>query len=76
MGTMPALADAQAIALATGRAPSTIRNWARKRWLRRRGTDTQGRVLYDLTEAEDLAERLDTTGSHEQLDNHAHQREH
>jgi hypothetical protein len=76
MGTMPALADAQAIALATGRAPSTIRAWASKGWLARRGTDPRGRVLYDITEARKLAERLDAQLSQEQLDNHAHQREH
>ena len=76
MGHVPALADAQAIALATGRAPSTIRGWASNGWLHPHGTDPRGRVLYDLTEAARLAERIDTTGTHKELDNHGHLREH
>jgi hypothetical protein len=65
---MAALADAQAVALATGRAPSTIRKWAMRGWLARKGTDPRGRVLFDVTEARELAERIDTTGSHVTLD--------
>jgi len=52
------LADAQAIAVATGRPYATIRRWAHNGWLERRGTDARGRVLFDVEEAQDLARRL------------------
>ena len=55
---MAALADTAAIALAVGRAPSTIRWWASKGWLTRRGTGHHGRALYDLAEAAGLAAKL------------------
>jgi hypothetical protein len=52
------LADAQAVAIATGRPPSTIRRWAHKGWLERHGTDARGRVLFDVEAAQELARRL------------------
>jgi hypothetical protein len=55
---MPALADTQAIALSVGRPEATIRWWAHRGWLTRRGTGPRGRALYDLTEATELAARL------------------
>ena len=55
---MAALADTAAIALAVGRSPVTIRRWASKGWLARKGTDSHGRALYDLTEAADVAAEL------------------
>ena len=66
---MAALADAQAIAIATGRKPSTIRSWANRGLLERRGTDARGRTLYDLAEATQLASRL-------ALGNHSHHVQH
>jgi hypothetical protein len=52
------LADTQAIALLTGRAPPTIRSWAHRGQLARRGTGPRNRALYSITEAEELAARL------------------
>ena len=52
------LADAQAVAIATGRPASTIRRWAHKGWLERHGTDARGRTLFDVEEAQELARRL------------------
>jgi hypothetical protein len=54
------LADTQAIALLTGRAPATVRSWAHRGLLARRGTGERGRALYDVAEAEQLAARLGT----------------
>jgi hypothetical protein len=54
------LADTQAIAVFAGRKPATIRSWAHRGLLTRRGTDQRGRALYDLDEAADLVARLDT----------------
>ena len=51
------LADTQAIAVLTGRPPSTIRRWARNGWLTRRGTGEHGRALYDPAEAADVTRR-------------------
>ena len=61
------LADTQAIAYLVGRPESTIRWWAHKGWLTRHGTAK--RALYDIDEAQQLAERLS-------LDNHHDQRQH
>jgi hypothetical protein len=58
LAEMAALADTAAIALATGRRPATIRYWAHRGWLHRRGTGPHGRALYDLTEASELAAKL------------------
>jgi hypothetical protein len=55
---MAALADTAAIALSVGRPEATIRWWAFKGWLKRRGTGPHGRALYDLTEASELAAKL------------------
>ena len=57
-GEFAVLADTAAIALLTGRKPGTIRSWAHRGLLKRRGTDKRGRALYSLTEAEALAGRL------------------
>ena len=54
------LADTQAIALLTGRAPATIRSWAHRGLLSRRGTGPRNRALYSVTEAAGLAARLGT----------------
>jgi hypothetical protein len=54
----PWLADAHGIALITGRKPSTIRSWASRGHLTRHGTSPQGRTLYNVEEAEELAARL------------------
>jgi DNA-binding transcriptional MerR regulator len=55
---MAALADTAAIAVAVGRKPSTIRYWASRGWLERKGTGHHGRALYDVEEADELARRL------------------
>lgn len=52
------LADTAAIAVATGRKAATIRSWAHRDLLARRGTDQRGRTLYDIDEAQALAIRL------------------
>lgn len=52
------LADAQAIALAVDRKPSTIRSWAHRGLITRRGKDRRGRTLYSLEEAQELTARL------------------
>lgn len=53
------LADTQAIAAATGRAPSTVRSWAFRGLLRRYGRNAEGRMLYSTVEAMGLRMRLD-----------------
>lgn len=55
---MAALADTAAIALSVGRPEATIRYWAHRGWLARRGTGPRGRALYDVTEAGELAAKL------------------
>lgn len=55
------LADTEAIAFLTGRRPSTIRHWAHRGWLARKGTDHRRRALYDVDEAQALAARLAET---------------
>jgi hypothetical protein len=52
------LADTAAIAVLTGRQPATIRSWASRGLLARRGTRGR-RALYDVEEAQDLAARID-----------------
>jgi hypothetical protein len=61
---MPWLADTHAIALTTGRTPSTIRTWARRypHLMPRRGTGKHHRALYDIEEAEHVAALLDHHG--------------
>ena len=51
------LADTHAIALMTRRAPSTIRSWAHRGHLQRRGTDWRGRALYALEDAEAILDQ-------------------
>jgi hypothetical protein len=58
---MAALADTAAIALLVKRKPATIRSWALRYRdeLPRRGTGRHGRALYDVTDAEKLAARIE-----------------
>ena len=51
------LADTCAIAFMTRRAPSTIRTWAHRGHLTRRGTDHRGRALYYLEDAEHILDQ-------------------
>lgn len=60
---MAALADTQAIALITHRAPGTIRSWASRDLLPRRGTMGR-RALYDVDEAQRLAAKIDDGARH------------
>jgi hypothetical protein len=60
---MATLADTQAIAVATGRKPATIRSWAHRGLLARHGTGPHKRALYDIGEAQELAARLDAVGN-------------
>ena len=53
-----ALADTQAIAFMLKVAPGTVRSWASRGHLARRGTSADGRALYDTDEAGDLAGRM------------------
>jgi hypothetical protein len=52
------LADTQAIAILTGRPESTIRSWAHRGLIGRKGTGKRGLALYDIDEAQELARRL------------------
>lgn len=72
----PILADTQAVALATGRAPSTIRSWAHNNLITRKGVDAKGRALYDLDEAADLADALDARENKDHVDNTRDLRQH
>ena len=58
------LADTHAIAFMTRRTPSTIRSWAHRGLITRRGTDDRGRALYCLEDAEAI------------IDAHRHQVQH
>jgi DNA-binding transcriptional MerR regulator len=49
-----------AIAFLTGRKPGTIRSWASRGLITRRGTDGDGRALYGIDDAQALAGRLDS----------------
>ena len=51
------LADTHAIAILTSRTPSTIRTWAHRGRLTRRGTDWRGRALYSLDDAEAILDQ-------------------
>jgi len=53
------LGDTYMIALITRRQPGTVRSWASRGLLTRKGTGKRGRALYDMDEAEALAMRLD-----------------
>lgn len=48
------LADSQAIAALLNVQPATIRSWAHRGRIKRRGKDQQGRTLYDIAEARTL----------------------
>lgn len=52
---MTGLVDAQALALLLDVKAATIRQWARRGKLQRRGKDKQGRTLYAIAEARQLA---------------------
>ena len=52
------LADTQAIAFMLGVKPGTVWSWASRGHLERRGTSADGRALYDVDEAGDLADRM------------------
>lgn len=56
------LADTQAIAFFARRSPATVRSWAHRGLLTRRGTDQRGRALYDLNEVAELVAKLDKPG--------------
>lgn len=49
------LVDTGAAAVAVKRAPSTVRWWAHTGKLERKGTDKQGRALYDLGDVYKIA---------------------
>ncbi len=51
------LADTQAIAFMLKVAPGTVRSWASRGHLARRGTSPDGRALYDVDEAGELYAR-------------------
>ena len=65
MDRPPRLADTQAIAFFTRRAPATIRKWAERYpdRLPRRGRDKRGRTLYSVDDAEQLAATIATRGA-------------
>lgn len=49
------LADAPALAVMLGVSPVTVRSWAHRGRLARRGRDKRGRTLYSIAEATALA---------------------
>ena len=55
--TPPILVDSRAASLATHVPAATIRTWAARGHLARRGTDARGRTLYDLDEVHECAAR-------------------
>jgi len=62
---MRRLLHTAAAAAVLGVPPGRIRRWAHRGWLPRRGTDAQGRTLYDLGEVHaterQVRERVDAT---------------
>lgn len=52
----PRLADTLAAASLVQVAPATVRQWASRGLLTRRGTDARGRTLYDLAEVQEVAD--------------------
>ena len=48
-----------AIAVLTGRKPATVRSWARKGLIERKGTDGRRRALYEVSQAQEVATHLD-----------------
>lgn len=51
------LADTQAIAVMTSRTPATIRSWAHRGLIQRRGTGRRGIALYSVEDAEALIDK-------------------
>lgn len=51
------LLDTAALAAWLGVKPATVRSWARRKKLQRRGRDHRGRTLYSVKQASELAER-------------------
>lgn len=51
------LADTQAIAFMTQRTPATIRSWAHRGLITRRGTGLHGIALYAVEDAEALVDK-------------------
>lgn len=56
MATYEPLADTKALAAWLKVKPGTVRSWASRGWLTRRGRDARGRTLYSLTEASALTD--------------------
>lgn len=56
MAAYEPLADTTALAAWLKVSPGTIRSWASRGWLTRRGQDQRGRTLYSLTEASTLTD--------------------
>lgn len=54
----PVLVDTQAAAAAGIVSPATVRSWAHRGWLVRRGTGRRNRALYDLAEVYGVAADL------------------
>ncbi|WNM65735.1 MerR-like helix-turn-helix DNA binding domain protein [Arthrobacter phage Vulpecula] len=46
----PVLVDSVAAATAAGVKPATLRGWAHRGLLERKGTDSKGRAVYDLAD--------------------------
>lgn len=51
------LLDTVALAALLNVRPATVRSWARRRKLTRRGTDDRRRALYSVKQASELVER-------------------
>jgi len=51
------LLDTVALAAFLDVRPATVRSWARRRKLARRGTDDHRRALYSVTQASELAKQ-------------------
>lgn len=56
MAAYDPLADTSALAAWLKVRPGTVRSWASRGWLTRRGSDARGRTLYSVTEASALAD--------------------
>jgi hypothetical protein len=52
------LVDTQAAAVAVGVAPVTVRSWAHRGWLERKGTGSGNRAVWDLGKVYDVAAAL------------------
>lgn len=56
MAAYDPLADTTALAAWLKVKPGTVRSWASRGWLTRRGRDARGRTLYSVTEASTLTD--------------------